>query len=241
MAARPRRLTQRKLQRHPLRPLADGCVAPPGCYSNRVGTTILDGAFDRVRVARLTVDQYDAMVERGILPEGTPVELIDGVLVFKNRSAMGADPMTVGTAHSVAATKLAGLAAKFERLNAHIRTQQPIRLPPSHEPEPDGSVVAGKPEAYARRHPATDDVLSVIEVSESSLAYDKTTKLRLYAAAGVRQYVVVNIPERCVEVYSAPIRKEARYAKESVRRASQELAIAAGRKSVRVKARDLLP
>lgn len=211
------------------------------CYIQRVGTTILDGAFDRVRVARLTVDQYDSIVEKGILPSGMPIELIDGVLVFKNRSAVGADPMTVGTEHSAAVRKLTALAARFERLHAQLSIQLPIRIPPSHEPEPDGSVIAGKSDAYARRHPGPEDVLSVIEISESSLAYDKTAKLRLYAAAGIRQYVIVNIPERCVEVYWAPIRKEARYSKESVRSGSQQVALVAGRKSVRVKAKDLLP
>ena len=51
------------------------------------------------KIVPLTVDQYHRMIEAAILPEGEPIELIDGLLVRKDRSAVGADPMTVGHAH----------------------------------------------------------------------------------------------------------------------------------------------
>jgi len=95
--------------------------------------------------------------------------------------------MTVGTRHSLVLKKLSRLAAAIERTGCHLALQAPIRIPPGHEPEPDASIVRGKPEDYSDRHPEPKDVVSVIEVSESSLVRDQTTKLRVYAEAGIKQ------------------------------------------------------
>ena len=51
----------------------------------------------------------------------------------------------------------------------------------------------------------------MIEVADSSLAYDRTTKLRAYAEAGIRQYLIVNLVDRCVEEYVDPKLAEGRY------------------------------
>ena len=58
------------------------------------------------KIVPLTIDQFHRMIAAAILPEGEPIELIDGLLVRKDRSAVGADPMTVGHAHSLVVTKL---------------------------------------------------------------------------------------------------------------------------------------
>ena len=86
-------------------------------------------------------------------------------------------------------------------LGCHLRIQDPITIHPSHEPEPDAAIVRGRPRDYADHHPEPGDVVSLIEISESSLEHDRTTKLRIYAAAGIPQYIILNLVDRRVEVY----------------------------------------
>lgn len=204
--------------------------------------TILEETMGRVRVAPLKVEQYEAMIDRGILSEGEPIELLDGLLVWKDRAKAGENPMTVGTEHALVVSKLMRLQSKIEKLGCHLKIQSPIRVPPTHEPEPDGALVAGDPEDYAKRHPGPDQVFCVIEVSDSSLVRDRTSKLRIYAAAGIRQYVIVNLIDRVVEVYSSPVPAEGRYATEKSHARAQAFALAAGpRRTLEIRAKDLLP
>jgi hypothetical protein len=161
---------------------------------------------------RLTVDQYHRMIDAGILEEGVPVELLDGWMEWKDRSAAGEDPMTVGDEHSWSVDALTDLKPRLARLGCHLRVHQPVTFPPHHEPEPDISAVLGDRDTYAGRKPGPDDILWLIEVSDSSLTYDRTTKLRIYADAGVKTYLIVNLPDRAVEVYTQPVVGRGRYA-----------------------------
>ncbi|MFO1351745.1 MAG: hypothetical protein U1F68_14175 [Gammaproteobacteria bacterium] len=92
----------------------------------------------------LTVAQYHRMVEAGILPEGEPIELIDGLLVKKNRGA----GMTAHPLHALVVSRLIRLAPSLEALGYHLRLQNPITIAPPHEPEPDAAIVRGTPAAY---------------------------------------------------------------------------------------------
>lgn len=90
-------------------------------------------------VERLTVDQYEAMLAKGILEEGAPIELLDGLLVRKDRAARGKDPMTVDTQHALAVKKIARLAAQFEKQGCHLGIHTPVRLAASPSPTPASS------------------------------------------------------------------------------------------------------
>lgn len=151
-------------------------------------------------VVPLNVEQYHSMRETGILAEDAPVELIDGLLVYKDRG--GALP--VSPLHTFVTHRMARLAPALEERGCHLRLENPITLPPSHEPEPDGAVVQGRPEDYLERHPGPGDVLCVIEVSDSSLKTDRTVKQSVYAAAGIAQFIIVNLVEGRIEVYEDP-------------------------------------
>jgi Uma2 family endonuclease len=151
-------------------------------------------------VVPLNVEQYHSMRETGILAEDAPVELIDGLLVYKDRG--GALP--VSPLHTFVIHRMTRLAPALEERGCHLRLENPITLPPSHEPEPDGAVVQGRPEDYLERHPGPGDVLCVIEVSDSSLRYDRTTKQSIYAAAGIAQFIIVNLVEGRIEIYEDP-------------------------------------
>jgi Uma2 family endonuclease len=198
----------------------------------------------RDAIVPLTVEQYHRMIEHGILPEGEPIELLEGQLVEKDRSATGEDPMTVGHGHSWVVTELEGLGAKLRRLGCHIRIQQPISVPPLNEPEPDAAVVIGSNAMYRKRHPNAADVLCVIEVAESSLQRDRTLKLRIYAGARIARYVIINLFDRSVEVYTEPSGKgaSARYGQMETLTPGQSLELPAprGRRLV-VPVRNLLP
>jgi Uma2 family endonuclease len=84
-----------------------------------------------------------------------------------------------------------------------VRVQGPLDLSPSSQPEPDIAVVQGHARDYARAHPTT--ALLVVEVSESTLAFDRGEKASLYASAGIQEYWVVNLVDRRVEIYREPV------------------------------------
>lgn len=173
--------------------------------------TLLEAPGERRLLYALTVEKYHRMIESGILPEGEPFELLEGQVVRKERNAQGEDPMTVGPAHSEAVTALSFLNAKLRKQSCHIRTQQPITIPPYSEPEPDGAIVTGSKRDYRKRHPGPSDVLCVIEVADATLQHDRKNKIRVYAKAGIAQYIIINLVNRELEVYTRPNRRKGAY------------------------------
>jgi Uma2 family endonuclease len=87
-------------------------------------------------------------------------------------------------------------------LGFDVRVQLPLALGLMHEPEPDVAVVPGSIRDYEREHP-TGAVL-VVEVSDSTLAFDRTVKASLYASAGIAEYWILNLPDRVLEVHREP-------------------------------------
>jgi hypothetical protein len=152
----------------------------------------------------LTLDQVEQMVRYGILKDGAPIELIDGLLVYKDRSARGEDLMTHNPAHALCVKRLMGLLSFVQSLGFHLQCQLPIALLPTRAPEPDVSIIRGVPEVYRGRHPGPNDVAAVFEVADSSLEYDRTIKQRLYASAGISIYWIANLIDDLVEVYERP-------------------------------------
>jgi Uma2 family endonuclease len=206
-------------------------------------TTALTELIDeRTILYPLTIEQYHWMITHGIMPEGEPYELLDGHLVRKDRSAVGEDPMTVGHDHTFVVQFLERLDRRLEPRGCHMRCQQPVSLPPYDEPEPDGAIIRGQWDDYRKRHPGAKDVLCVIEVADASLKRDRTTKLRIYATAGIPTYLIINLPERCVEVYTQPRRRAGRYGRPTVLPPEQEVEFptAAG-EPLRVAVKELLP
>ncbi|MBI4616978.1 MAG: Uma2 family endonuclease [Planctomycetes bacterium] len=165
------------------------------------------------------------MLETGILQDGQPIELLDGFLVYKDRSARGEDPMTIGTRHNTAIKLLSRLDGRLAPLGCHIQTQGPITIPPSHEPEPDGAVVRGEPREYLERHAGPGDVSSVFEVAESSLELDRTRKLEIYARAGIAQYVIVNLVDDRLDVFERPNSAQGAYEWHAERTAGDALSL----------------
>ena len=162
-----------------------------------------DIAAGRAWPVGLSVDVYDTLLEQRWIDEDTTTELIDGVIVKKDRSALGEDPMSVGDRHRVAVIGLALFDREFRNLGCYLQTQQPIVLPPNNEPEPDGSVIRGS-ERDGSGKPRAASVLAVIEVADNSLRRDLGAKLVAYATAGVPQYVVADLQHNRVLVHTRP-------------------------------------
>jgi Uma2 family endonuclease len=177
---------------------------------------------------RLTVDQVERMLDAGLLADGVPLELIDGVLVYKDRRDRDEDPMGIGPRHNLVANLLPELAAELRLRGCWMQAQGPVLLSPHDAPEPDGAVVAGQPRDYMDRLPAPPDVHAVIEVSGSSLRHDRRTKLALYARAAIGQYVIVNLAKDGVEVHERPEPGEERYETVMVLRRGDQLALRTG-------------
>jgi len=141
---------------------------------------------------RWTRAEYDRLVDLGVL-HGEPVELIGGQLVV-------AEPQ--GSYHATA------IGAVDDALRAAlppgwvVRAQMPVALDDESEPEPDLAVVPGERADYRADHPARPAL--VVEVAESSLAFDREDKGSLYARGGVHDYWIVNLVERVLEVYRDP-------------------------------------
>jgi Uma2 family endonuclease len=193
-------------------------------------------------VVGLTLDQYVQMIQTGILPEGEPIELLDGFLVRKDRSKAGEDPMTVGLEHMWAVKNLGRVLIEVERHGLHVALQQPIALPPDGAPEPDGSIVRGAPDDYLLHYPSRADVPCVIEVADSSLHHDRVTKKRIYAKGGIAQYVIINLIDRVVEVWDAPVAGTDRYAHDAILRSGEIVRFSIGSgQTVDVEVSRLLP
>jgi Uma2 family endonuclease len=156
----------------------------------------------------LTVEQYHRMAAAGILEEGAPIELLDGLLVRKIRG----EGTTVNPRHAFVVNLLSkDLMQALEDRKCHYRAPGPVTLPPHDEPEPDGAIARGTIEDYPDHHPGADDVSCVIEVADSSLQRDRTTKQRIYSSSGIPQYLILNLVDRQAEVHEDPDPQAERY------------------------------
>jgi Uma2 family endonuclease len=204
-------------------------------------TMIKELAEDPQLFYRYTVDEYHRMIPNGIIEEGAPFELLDGHVVRKIRNATGEDPMTVGLEHVLVVQILADLNEQLKASGCHVRAQQPVTLPPYDEPEPDAAVVQGTLNDYADHNPGADEILCLIEVADASLRRDRGYKRQLYASSGVSMYVIVNLIERVVEVYTRPLKGKKRYGHVATLTRNQTLTIPAARgKGVTVPVNTLL-
>jgi Uma2 family endonuclease len=145
----------------------------------------------------LTVDEYHRMGEAGILTEDDRVELIEGELV-----AMA----PIGSEHVAASNALNRLLVMAVGTRGIVSAQNPVRLTRRSEPQPDFAVL--RPRDYRAALPRPEDALLVVEVAASSLDYDRTVKLALYARSEIPEVWIVNLAAGEVETYRSPVGDE---------------------------------
>ena len=142
---------------------------------------------------RLSVEEFEDLGRQGVLGEDDRVELIHGEVVTMP---------PVGGEHVEVVGLLTRAAVRQLGNEYPVLVQSPIRLSADGEPMPDLAIVRDR--LYGAQLPTEDDVLLVIEVSDTTLRYDRTTKLPLYAAAGIPEVWIVNLRARQIERYTAP-------------------------------------
>jgi Uma2 family endonuclease len=182
------------------------------------GDVVITGAT--VRPYRWTLADYEQLIALGIF-EGKHVELMQGEILAM--APMG-EPHALTIIHLTEA-----LLPHFNtRTGYHLRAQMPLALSAlTCEPEPDIALVPLDTPANEAGRPTSASL--IIEVAESSLAYDRDRKGPLYAAAGIQDYWLINLPERCFEVYRQPVPDVAsfsgwRYQEQQVLRGSEQVA-----------------
>ena len=144
------------------------------------------------RTRRFTADEFERMVEAGVFRSDERLELIRGEIV---------EMTSIGHRHSACVANLNKRLVMGVGDRALVWIQGPARLDVDSVPEPDLALLRAR--SYVAGSPRPDDILLIVEVAESSLRYDRTRKLRLYAAAGIPEYWVVSVADGWIEVYRA--------------------------------------
>jgi Uma2 family endonuclease len=144
---------------------------------------------------KFTVEDYRRMGETGILSEDDRVELIEGEIVKMS---------PIGKRHAARVDALDELARERLGRSVNVRVQGPVELDDHSEPQPDISVLKRRDDYYETAHPKPEDVLLIIEVSDTTLEYDRRVKVPLYARAGVPEVWIVNLNDERVEMFADP-------------------------------------
>lgn len=135
------------------------------------------------------------MAEAGVIKADARVELLEGDII---------DMTPIGPWHGGTVKKLNLWFTRQSRDRWLVAVQDPIRLGPHSEPQPDLMLLKPSPDDYTDRHPGAEDVFLLIEVADKTVEYDRTSKVPAYGRAGIPEVWVVNLPEQVVEVYREP-------------------------------------
>ena len=166
---------------------------------------------------RLDVDTYHRMAGAGIFGEDDRIELIDGDLI---------DMAPIGQGHAAAVAGLNEALVMACAGRAIVSPQNPVLLDRSSEPQPDLAVLRRRADFYATgERPGPADVLLIVEVADSSIGFDRSVKLPLYARAGIPELWIVDIKRRALDAYRVPDGDF--YRERTTHRAGEQVALAA--------------
>lgn len=144
----------------------------------------------------ISVDEYERMIEEGVLTKYDRVELIRGEIREK---------MPINPPHAGCVIELTSIFYDLLGKTVVVSVQSPVRLPNGSMPEPDVALLKRQGEAYHRRRPTVEDIILLIEVADSTLKSDREEKMPLYAEVGVPDYWIANLVDGVIEVYSNPV------------------------------------
>lgn len=144
---------------------------------------------------KLTVEAYYDLARTGHLDEDDRVELIDGVII---------EMAPIGSDHVTAVNRLTRAFVLAVGDAGVVSVQNTVIFPPYSAPQPDIAVLAPRFHAFGEGLPRAEDILLVVEVADTTLAWDRRTKMPLYARHGVREAWIVDLRARRIEVYREP-------------------------------------
>jgi Uma2 family endonuclease len=144
---------------------------------------------------RFSVDEYDKIVELGILSDDARVELIEGEIV---------DMAPIGLRHAQCVNNLTWLLSDLLAGKARVQVQNPVQLNQYSEVQPDLTLLRLRDYTKDQQHPGPEDILLAVEVSDTTLIKDRRLKLPLYAQAGIPEVWIVNVEQERIEVHSQP-------------------------------------
>jgi len=147
------------------------------------------------RPYRWTEEEYQELVDHGILSPDARVQLVNGAIYQMSPQ---------GPSHALAIELTADQLRVRCPDDCFVTSQRPLVLGAPSKPEPDIAIVSGSRRDYAKEHPRSARL--VVEVSDSSLGIDRSEKAVAYAQAGIPEYWIVNLVEEAVEVYREPVR-----------------------------------
>lgn len=153
---------------------------------------------------RFTVEQYLELAQQNLLGEH-PCELLDGWIVPKVEMSLeqlqgwDSPQMVRSSEHDSIMDHVEELLRRFVPPGWYVRSQKAMVTPDS-VPEPDVAMIRGKPANYYRKHAQGTDLAIAVEVSLSTLTNDRR-KARIFATSGVPKYVIVNVRDRCLELF----------------------------------------
>ncbi|MBF6593647.1 MAG: Uma2 family endonuclease [Thermaceae bacterium] len=140
---------------------------------------------------RFSIEEFERLYQ-----DVQNIELLEGEIYHMS---------PIGPKHNYRVMQLNHRLSQLFGERARVQVQGSIRLLDKSEPQPDFSLVKLPEEQYQSRLPQENDVILIIEVSDSTLAYDRDEKLPAYAEAGISEYWIVNLNEDVLEVYREPI------------------------------------
>jgi Uma2 family endonuclease len=144
---------------------------------------------------RFKVDDYYKMIELGMLKDYEKAEIIEGELIQK---------MPIGNRHAACVEKLNEILRDELGKSVSLRSQQPIKFDDFNEPETDLAILKRREDFYIQAKPTPKDILILIEVSDSTLKYDRDVKLALYAEAEIPEVWIVNLVNDIIEIHQKP-------------------------------------
>ena len=144
---------------------------------------------------KFTVEEYYRMAEVGILRPDERVELINGEVIVM---------APIGNPHATGVRRIERVFSQTAGSSVTISGQNPVLIGERSTPQPDVAILRYREDDYFGKLPSAEDVLLVIEVSDTSLAYDRNVKVNLYAQANIPETWITNLPEDCIEAFTGP-------------------------------------
>ena len=144
---------------------------------------------------RITMDEYYRMAEAGIFKADDRVELIEGEIFYMS---------PIGIGHAYAVKRLNSIFMQCVGIKAIVSVQDPIHLNARSEPQPDIALLHYRDDFYGQAHPGPEEIILLVEVSDTTLRYDREVKLPLYARHEIPEVWIVDLEHQRLEVFRRP-------------------------------------